>query len=395
LERIYWAIFDSPSAKFAGVGKLTIDEHWRRVAGYLNLPLAKLPEFQRQFWNADRIDESLIDFMRVLRGHYKTGLLSNAWDNLRSVIENEWGITDAFDALIISAEASLAKPDARIYRLAVDQLAVSPHEAIFVDDVKSNVRAAAAVGLHAIHFNTRTQTLLDLKHILTDHGQTIPQEVDNGIDSLIRNTIPSQHIARQLIQLQVELEYRLDAQGRLVPLPGSTEQAYYLVHRYISGYLSYLHHEIPPTVRESLDRLGPDTAFVAPQEILDHLNGVFPCKPSGPFYCYYFPYTPASSSFPLVQQVGNRFEIWIDGQPVSWAWSVRANPRCAEIAVDTLPEFRNRGFARQVSAAWANAITSQGRTAFFSHAQSNLASQALAQSLGLVRFSTCMEFERS
>jgi HAD superfamily hydrolase (TIGR01509 family) len=184
LEKIYWAIFDSPSAKRAGVGKLTIQEHWHKVAGYLDLPLENLPEFQRQFWGADSIDAQLINFIRGLRGHYRSGLLSNAWDNLRTVIETEWKISDAFDDLIISAEVGLAKPDPRIYRLAIDRLEVSPSEAIFIDDALANVSAARAMGLFAIQFNTRTQALLELKQILASNGQALAQEIENGINSL-------------------------------------------------------------------------------------------------------------------------------------------------------------------------------------------------------------------
>ncbi len=184
LEKIYWAIFDSPSAKFAGVGKLTIQEHWRRVAGFLDLPLSKLPEFQRQFWSSDYIDTPLIDFIRTLRRYYKSGLLSNAWDNLRAVITNEWGISDAFDELIVSAEVGLAKPDPRIYRLAIDQLGVSTHEAIFIDDMHRNVQVARTLGLQAIQFNNRTQTLLELKKILAANGQSLAREIEDGIDTV-------------------------------------------------------------------------------------------------------------------------------------------------------------------------------------------------------------------
>jgi FMN phosphatase YigB (HAD superfamily) len=55
-----------------------------------------------------------------------TTLLSNAWDNLRGVLEQDWRILDAFDQVIISAEVGLAKPDAPIYQLAVERLGVEP-----------------------------------------------------------------------------------------------------------------------------------------------------------------------------------------------------------------------------------------------------------------------------
>jgi HAD superfamily hydrolase (TIGR01509 family) len=392
LNKIYWAIFDSPSAKRAGVGLLTIQEHWQRVTGYLGLAPGDMADFQRRFWSADQVDRQLVGFARLLRRHYKVGLLSNAWDNLRTVIEAEWGITDAFDELIISAEVRLGKPDPRIYRLAVARLSVAPRETVFIDDVLENVLSARAVGLQAIQFKTRTQTLLDLQRLLAANNPEIPLEIENGIQALLRNTVPTQHIAHRLVEMQVRLEYQVD-QRRLTPFPGSSEQAVYLVHQVPGGYLAYLHHAFPMAISQELANFGPEKAFSAMQGVIEIVAAYRPCQPSGPYLSYYFPYTPDVNEFPQVRQTNGRFEIWADGQPVSWAWSVRENDVCAEAAVETLPGYRQRGYARQVTAAWANAIACSGRTAFFSHAKANLASQALACSLGLVQFSTCVGFE--
>jgi epoxide hydrolase-like predicted phosphatase len=174
LEEIYWAIFDSPSAKQAGVGQIAIQEHWRNVASHLSIPLEEMAEFQRQFWSADTIDIQLVDYIRALRQAYKTGMLSNAWDDLRPVIENQWRISDAFEDIIISAEVGLAKPDPRIYQLAIERLGVLPDEAVFFDDVLENVQAARQVGLRAAQFENREQAIQELEQILAAEGQALP-----------------------------------------------------------------------------------------------------------------------------------------------------------------------------------------------------------------------------
>jgi epoxide hydrolase-like predicted phosphatase len=174
LEEIYWAVFDSPSAKQAGIGQITIHEHWQNVASHLNIPVEKMDEFQREFWSADAIDAQLIDYIRALRPRYKTGMLSNAWDNLRAIIDNEWRISDAFEDIIISADVGLAKPDPRIYQLAIERLGVLPHEAVFIDDVLKNIQAARQVGLHAFQFNTREQAIQELEQILSAERQEPP-----------------------------------------------------------------------------------------------------------------------------------------------------------------------------------------------------------------------------
>jgi GNAT superfamily N-acetyltransferase len=75
--------------------------------------------------------------------------------------------------------------------------------------------------------------------------------------------------------------------------------------------------------------------------------------------------------------------LWVDGKQVAWAWSSRANRHAAELAVETDPEFRRRGFALQVVVAWAAEQLAAGRVAFYSHLLTNTASAALARRLNV------------
>lgn len=159
-------VFDSEQARRAAVGELDVTAVWEPACAALGLTAATLPEFQQQFWAGDQVDMELIAFVRTLRGPYRTALLSNAWSNLRAILTDEWRVADAFDELIISAEVQLAKPDPRIYRLALERLAVAPAEAVFVDDMAENVAAAQTVGLHALQFQDPAQTRAAVQQLL-------------------------------------------------------------------------------------------------------------------------------------------------------------------------------------------------------------------------------------
>jgi epoxide hydrolase-like predicted phosphatase len=102
----------------------------------------------------------------TLKAQYKTGLLSNAFSNLRDWIASEGKFSDAFDDMVISAEVGLMKPDPRIYQLALEQLEVSPSESIFIDDFQHNIDGAQSLGMHAIHFQNPDQVLGDIQRIL-------------------------------------------------------------------------------------------------------------------------------------------------------------------------------------------------------------------------------------
>jgi epoxide hydrolase-like predicted phosphatase len=152
-------VFAGEMGRKAALGQAQAEDVWRWVGSQLELRPEELERLQHEFWQGDQLDGALAQFIRELRRENRTALLSNAWPGMRQMIENEWGIADCFDDLFISAELGLAKPDPRIYRLALDRLDVPPERAVFVDDFSENVRAAAALGLRAIQFLSSKQAI--------------------------------------------------------------------------------------------------------------------------------------------------------------------------------------------------------------------------------------------
>ncbi|MGA7473654.1 MAG: HAD-IA family hydrolase [Candidatus Sulfotelmatobacter sp.] len=57
-----------------------------------------------------------------------------------------------FRGVVLSGEARLLKPDPRIFQLFLETHAVDPAHTIYIDDLKPNVEAATALGMHGILF---------------------------------------------------------------------------------------------------------------------------------------------------------------------------------------------------------------------------------------------------
>ena len=106
------------------------------VVSVTSLAAEEMPTVRAGFWGQDRLDHSLIDYIKTLRGVYTTVLLSNAFANLRELLTERWKIVDLFDHLVISAEEGVVKPDPRIYRIALDRAGVAPSEAVFTDELE-------------------------------------------------------------------------------------------------------------------------------------------------------------------------------------------------------------------------------------------------------------------
>jgi epoxide hydrolase-like predicted phosphatase len=161
-------VFGGESGNRAQTGEITVQEHWENLRHQINCSPQDFKDLLEEFFAQDVLDHDLIDYLRRLHKTYKTALLSNAWDDLRQVIDEKWHFEDVFDAMIISAEVKLAKPDPRIFQLALGQLGVAANEAIFVDDFQRNVEAAMTVGMQAIRFQTSQQMRDDLELLLND-----------------------------------------------------------------------------------------------------------------------------------------------------------------------------------------------------------------------------------
>ena len=159
-------VFDSETARRATLGELPVEAVWAAVAERFSLDAEATAALRQDFFAGDRLDETLVALVKSLRPHYRTAILSNAWGGARQAFSDIYGLHNAVDDMIISAEVGLAKPDARIYHLAARRLGVPPEAAVLVDDFVENVEGARAAGLQAIRFTPD----LDLRAALVEAG---------------------------------------------------------------------------------------------------------------------------------------------------------------------------------------------------------------------------------
>ena len=159
-------VFDSPAGRLASVGQVGADEIWDAIAERFDLSHDECANLREDFWRGDRVDKHLVSFIDRIRQGYKSGLISNAWLSLRTLIEVEWKIDHLFDDVLISAEVGIPKPDLAIYKRSLANLDVTPENAIFVDDFKVNIHAAESLGMTTVWFQSTSQTIEAVESIL-------------------------------------------------------------------------------------------------------------------------------------------------------------------------------------------------------------------------------------
>jgi putative hydrolase of the HAD superfamily len=107
---------------------------------------------------------AMYDTIRALRGAgFSTALLSNSWGC------DEYPRADfpaLFDAVVISAEVGMRKPEPGIFRYAAGTLGLEPAECVFIDDVEANVNAAVACSMTGVLHTDVAATAAALQDLL-------------------------------------------------------------------------------------------------------------------------------------------------------------------------------------------------------------------------------------
>jgi RimJ/RimL family protein N-acetyltransferase len=134
--------------------------------------------------------------------------------------------------------------------------------------------------------------------------------------------------------------------------------------------------------RQPVDRTSAGPAFAFPDEIADSRGVLMTAENAAQLQRLLAPWLPdVTLSAPL-------FAIVVEGRAVAVCGSVRRTPAAHEAGVETVPEFRHRGFAVEVVSSWARAVRAIGVTPLYSTSWTNTASQAVARKLGLICFGT-------
>jgi len=89
----------------------------------------------------------------------RTALLSNSWGN--EYDRTDWH--EMFDAVVISGEVGLRKPEPEIFELVLRRIGLRAAECVFIDDMEHNILAAEQAGLAGIVHRTFDQTAAQLK----------------------------------------------------------------------------------------------------------------------------------------------------------------------------------------------------------------------------------------
>lgn len=87
---------------------------------------------------------------------YKIAVLSDQWHLSKEALMPK-KIYKKFDAVVVSCDVGIRKPDKKIYQLAVEKLKLAPQKILFIDNQKWNIAPAKKLGMKTILFKNNVQ----------------------------------------------------------------------------------------------------------------------------------------------------------------------------------------------------------------------------------------------
>lgn len=145
-------------------GLITSDEFYEAVCRLASLRMPK-DEFVAAYTDIFTPIPASFELLRRLKPRYRLALLSNtsAWHfehGIRPV-----AVFPLFDAVTLSYEVGAMKPDPRMYRDALRKLQLPASACAYIDDLRDNVEAGRALGLHALHYTSHEALVSDLRSL--------------------------------------------------------------------------------------------------------------------------------------------------------------------------------------------------------------------------------------
>ena len=178
VHQLHAAFLATPFADFARAHARVLELlHSRVVLGEIGIDEARLARFRELFAEAgvepsdDQVAAAAtayrlnyiaarrpvpgaLPLLEALKPRVKIGIVSNnLWREQQDKVD-ACGFGPYVDALVVSEEAGVAKPDPRIFAIALERLGSEAAEAVMIGDSWVNdIAGAAAAGVRSIWFN--------------------------------------------------------------------------------------------------------------------------------------------------------------------------------------------------------------------------------------------------
>jgi putative hydrolase of the HAD superfamily len=140
-------------------GKLTLDEYLKRTVFYEPRAFTE-EEFKAFMYSRTTPIPEMIDLVCKIKEKYgvKIAIVNNEGRELNEYRIRQFGINKFVDFFISSCFVHFRKPDADIWKIALDIALVEPEEVLYIDDRAMFVSVAEGLGINGLQHVTYEAT---------------------------------------------------------------------------------------------------------------------------------------------------------------------------------------------------------------------------------------------
>lgn len=107
-------------------------------------------EIPRWYGELEKLYPDTKMILEILSKKYKLGVIANQVAGTKERLDN-WEICKYFDVVVASAEAGCAKPDLKIFNLALEQAGCKPNDAVMIGDrLDNDIVPAKQIGMKTV-----------------------------------------------------------------------------------------------------------------------------------------------------------------------------------------------------------------------------------------------------
>jgi putative hydrolase of the HAD superfamily len=148
------------------LGKLTLDEYLKRVVFYEKRDFTP-DQFRDFMFTQSTPNTDMIGFIKQLKEKHKLkiAIINNEGRELNDYRINKFQLNSFVDFFISSCFVHLRKPDADIFRLALDIAQVQAEQAVYIEDLQMFVDVARDLGIRSIRHKNYLTTFVALAEL--------------------------------------------------------------------------------------------------------------------------------------------------------------------------------------------------------------------------------------
>lgn len=145
-------------------GKLTLDDYLTRIVFYEHREFTR-NDFKEFMYSRTTPYPEMIDLICKLKEKYKLkiAIVNNEGRELNDYRIRTFGINKFVDFFISSCFVHFRKPDADIWRIALDIALVKPEEVLYLEDRAMFIHVAEGLGINGLLHETYEKTVEKLK----------------------------------------------------------------------------------------------------------------------------------------------------------------------------------------------------------------------------------------